>query len=57
MVSMGYLVYLVLSLAMMAVSGAEKQEEEDCEGREGFFPHQEQCDKYYQCKEDMVSIF
>ena len=57
MVSMGYMVYMVLSVATVAVSGALEQEDEECEGKEGFFPHQEQCDKYYQCKDNRVTIF
>jgi len=52
---MGYMVYMVLSVATVAVSGALEQEEEECEGKEGFFPHQEQCDKYYQCKDNRLS--
>jgi hypothetical protein len=36
---------------MLGVAG---EEEEECAGREGFFPHQEQCDKYYECKDNMV---
>ena len=29
-------------------------EEESCEGRDGFFPSLDQCDKYYECRDDKV---
>ena len=27
---------------------------EDCEGRVGFFPSLDQCDKYHECRDDKV---
>ena len=44
-------VCVVMCLAMLGVAG---EEEEECAGRVGFFPHQEQCDRYYECKDNMV---
>ena len=45
-------VSVALCLAMLGVAGEE--EEKKCAGRVGFFPHLEQCDKYYACRVNMV---
>ena len=38
----------------LAVVESVVGEEESCEGRDGFFPSLDQCDKYYECRDDKV---
>jgi len=49
---MGPWASVVLYLAMLdSVVG----DEEDCEGRVGFFPSLDQCDKYHECRDDKIT--